>query len=444
MRPWNHHYDSSSQSGHRGVPGRPPFRPPIPPPRPPPLPRPPLHLPRPPLPPLPPPISAEEGHIIDKMAEAYNRNPELVAKVMDAQRDNPRYGFLHENSPLHAYYRWRISQLQGTGIMTGPSQRPPMPPPPRPPLSYLGSSPPMRSPDPSPVPPSAELEGTASCAPGRTRRYFELPAGLMVKAADGFHTPYSALRTADLEAPKFLDSIVACLSDSRDRIPAPELTSELSDALEHFERGVRCIYEEGEDNYITIDKEGWEPGVLEKVLWDRRKSSADRRRWKRAQAKTHCGNMVCSVSDVTESSEDSSESSSDSDSDSDGSSDSSSVVVRPTSVNKALGSDNVGFKMLEKLGWQQGQGLGAAGNGIVEPIRLATRFSSVRGARGRGRGRGRGVERASLGTGRRPAAQPLPDDGADGFESYRQQMSSVYKNSSQWHMQHHDKAADKP
>ncbi|KAJ2069649.1 SURP and G-patch domain-containing protein 1 [Coemansia sp. S2] len=308
------------------------------------------------------------------MAEAYNRNPELVAKVMDAQRDNPRYGFLHENSPLHAYYRWRISQLQGTGIMTGPSQRPPMPPPPRPPLSYLGSSPPMRSPDPSPVPPSAELEGTASCAPGRTRRYFELPAGLMVKAADGFHTPYSALRTADLEAPKFLDSIVACLSDSRDRIPAPELTSELSDALEHFERG----------------------------------------------------------------------SSSDSDSDSDGSSDSSSVVVRPTSVNKALGSDNVGFKMLEKLGWQQGQGLGAAGNGIVEPIRLATRFSSVRGARGRGRGRGRGVERASLGTGRRPAAQPLPDDGADGFESYRQQMSSVYKNSSQWHMQHHDKAADKP
>ncbi|KAJ2880175.1 hypothetical protein H4R27_004881 [Coemansia aciculifera] len=395
------------------------------------------------------------------MAEAYNRNPELVAKVMDAQRDNPRYGFLRESSPLHAYYRWRVSQLQCIGNMAGAGWRPPMPPPPpRPPLSHLSSPPPICSPDPLPVSVqlSVDLKETSGSAPGCTRRYFDLPAGLMVKAADGFHTPYSALRTADLESPKFLDSIVACLSDSGDRIPAPEITSELSDALDHFERGVRCIYEENElqsseDNPIVIDKEGWEPGVLEKVLWDRRKSNADRRRWKRAQAKAHCGNMVCSTSDVSESSEgstgeSSSESDSDSDSDSgsDGSSDSS-VVVRPTSVNKALGSDNVGFKMLAKLGWQQGQGLGAGGNGIVEPIRLATRFSTVRGAgaRGRGRGRGRGVERASLGTGRRPAVQPVPGSGADGFESYRQQMSSVYKNSSQWHMQQRDdNAPDKP
>lgn len=28
----------------------------------------------------------------------------------------------------------------------------------------------------------------------------------------------------------------------------------------------------------------------------------------------------------------------------------------------------IGFKMLQKLGWTEGQGLGAEGSGIVEPI----------------------------------------------------------------------------
>lgn len=33
-----------------------------------------------------------------------------------------------------------------------------------------------------------------------------------------------------------------------------------------------------------------------------------------------------------------------------------------------LREDNIGFKMLQKLGWQEGQGLGSEGTGIVEPI----------------------------------------------------------------------------
>ncbi|KAJ2026998.1 SURP and G-patch domain-containing protein 1 [Coemansia sp. S610] len=445
MRPWEHPYDISGQSGHRGVPNRPPFRPPRPPllpPRPPmQLPRPPMQLSRPPLPPLPPPISAEESLVIDKMAETFNRNPELVAKVMSAQRDNPKYGFLYENSPLHAYYRWRVTQLRCPSNMERAGQRPPVMPPPRPPLDHLGAPPPppMRPPasPPALTQPPDESKGTMGGALERPRQYFELPAGLMLKVADGFRTPYSALRTADIE-----------YLDSPERISAPEITGELSDALDHFERGVCCIYDEGEAvaDPMVIDKEGWEPGVLEKVLWDRRQSSVDSRRWKGAQAKAHCGNLVCSLSDVSESSGSSGDSTSEtsSDSDSDDSSDSS-VVVRPTSVHKALGSDNVGFKMLEKLGWRKGQGLGAAGNGIVEPIRLSTRFSTVRGGRGRGRGRGRGVERASLGTGRRPAPQPLPGGGTDDFESYRKKMSSVYENASHRHMQQGDDVTpDKP
>ncbi|KAJ2343188.1 SURP and G-patch domain-containing protein 1 [Coemansia sp. RSA 2671] len=406
------------------------------------LPRPPMQLSRPPLPPLPPPISAEESLVIDKMAETFNRNPELVAKVMSAQRDNPKYGFLYENSPLHAYYRWRVTQLRCPSNMERAGQRPPVMPPPRPPLDHLGAPPPpppMRPPasPPALTQPPDESKGTMGGALERPRQYFELPAGLMLKVADGFRTPYSALRTADIE-----------YLDSPERISASEITGELSDALDHFERGVCCIYDEGEAvaDPMVIDKEGWEPGVLEKVLWDRRQSSVGSRRWKGTQAKAHCGNLACSLSDVSESSGSSGDSTSEtsSDSDSDDSSDSS-VVVRPTSVHKALGSDNVGFKMLEKLGWRKGQGLGAAGNGIVEPIRLSTRFSTVRGGRGRGRGRGRGVERASLGTGRRPAPQPLPDGGTDDFEFYRKKLSSVYENASHRHMQQGDDVTpDKP
>lgn len=33
-----------------------------------------------------------------------------------------------------------------------------------------------------------------------------------------------------------------------------------------------------------------------------------------------------------------------------------------------LKEDNIGFKMLQKLGWQEGQGLGTEGTGIVEPV----------------------------------------------------------------------------
>lgn len=30
--------------------------------------------------------------------------------------------------------------------------------------------------------------------------------------------------------------------------------------------------------------------------------------------------------------------------------------------------DNIGFKMLQKLGWTEGEGLGSSGSGIVEPV----------------------------------------------------------------------------
>lgn len=33
-----------------------------------------------------------------------------------------------------------------------------------------------------------------------------------------------------------------------------------------------------------------------------------------------------------------------------------------------LKEDNVGFQLLQKLGWKEGAGLGPEGNGILEPV----------------------------------------------------------------------------
>uniref|UniRef100_T1JFT4 G-patch domain-containing protein n=1 Tax=Strigamia maritima TaxID=126957 RepID=T1JFT4_STRMM len=72
-----------------------------------------------------------------------------------------------------------------------------------------------------------------------------------------------------------------------------------------------------------------------------------------------------------------------------------------------LKDDNVGYQMLQKLGWQEGQGLGAEGEGITAPIN--------KGATP--------VGNAGLGQGR-------PDDvqrGDDEYEAYRKRMMLAYR-----------------
>ncbi|KAJ2617130.1 SURP and G-patch domain-containing protein 1 [Coemansia sp. RSA 1365] len=511
----------------------PPGRPPVPPlpgffPRPPGPPHPHLRPPPTSHPTMRPELTTEEHAVIDKMAEAQTRNPELVNMVRKSQIENPKYRFLFEDSPLHSFFQWRVREIQNTAAHHSNIQaplagdRPPMPPPqmplppphqpPRPPpipgIQYRNHPhrppiPPPQSTSPEhwlrphlpPIPPElvgasvlqpallptsndphalAAADSESQCAPPQ---YFELPAGIMIKAINEDYQPYTPLSTEKLEDSVFLESVVPGLSTCTEGMVSPEMTDELEQALDYFEKGVRYIYKEEEfadpvcqskltdtkDDIqsIIIDKEGWEPGVLEKVLWDRRKGSAERRKWRRRQEREKqklAGESVSesSSSSHSDSSSTSSYESSDSESSSSHSSTNSSgscarTSARPTNMNRAIGSDNVGFQLLSKLGWQQGQGLGASSEGITEPIRPPTRFSSVRttprgGARRRGRGRGKQAVRASLGTGRiddpvldkltsadANGADVVANEGNDQFEAYRKQMSSAYKQTTAAH-----------
>ncbi|GIY98242.1 SURP and G-patch domain-containing protein 1 [Caerostris extrusa] len=70
-------------------------------------------------------------------------------------------------------------------------------------------------------------------------------------------------------------------------------------------------------------------------------------------------------------------------------------------------SSNIGYQMLQKLGWSEGQGLGANGGGIVNPVN--------KGAVS--------VENAGLG-------QVRPDDiksDDDEYEAYRKRMMLAYR-----------------
>lgn len=69
--------------------------------------------------------------------------------------------------------------------------------------------------------------------------------------------------------------------------------------------------------------------------------------------------------------------------------------------DKKITDVNVGFKMLQKMGWQEGQGLGTVGAGIKEPVKVG----SITG------GEGLGVE------------EPKEDS----FESFRQRMIQMYR-----------------
>ena len=74
----------------------------------------------------------------------------------------------------------------------------------------------------------------------------------------------------------------------------------------------------------------------------------------------------------------------------------------PPQQPQALTEDNEGHKLLKRMGWQEGSGLGLEGGGIVEPIQET-------------------VKKGKTGIGSTPGSIPSTE-----YSSYRQQLSSEY------------------
>ncbi|XP_011504275.1 PREDICTED: angiogenic factor with G patch and FHA domains 1-like [Ceratosolen solmsi marchali] len=51
--------------------------------------------------------------------------------------------------------------------------------------------------------------------------------------------------------------------------------------------------------------------------------------------------------------------------------------TQQSSLDKHISKDNMGFKMLLKMGWTEGHSLGKSGNGVIEPITLAPVFNKA-------------------------------------------------------------------
>lgn len=73
----------------------------------------------------------------------------------------------------------------------------------------------------------------------------------------------------------------------------------------------------------------------------------------------------------------------------------------------AIGADNIGHKLLSKMGWKEGQGIGTTGTGITAPVQAA------------------GIKQDNLGLGAAPVHEVTSND--DAFEQYRKRMMLGYK-----------------
>eukprot|EP00877_Chromochloris_zofingiensis_P007322 jgi/Chrzof1/2843/Cz12g00250.t1 len=85
------------------------------------------------------------------------------------------------------------------------------------------------------------------------------------------------------------------------------------------------------------------------------------------------------------------------------------VALEHFQERNAIGADNIGHKLLQKMGWKEGEGIGASGLGITTPVAATAA----------------GVKQDNLGLG--AAAHGAVEDTDDAFEQYRKRMMLGYK-----------------
>jgi splicing factor 4 len=85
-------------------------------------------------------------------------------------------------------------------------------------------------------------------------------------------------------------------------------------------------------------------------------------------------------------------------------------------AQSAIGSDNIGHKLLQKMGWKEGKGIGAKEDGRTAPV--------AAGGSG-GAGAAAGMRQDTLGLGAQAHGAVEAND--DPFEQYRKRMQLGYK-----------------
>jgi splicing factor 4 len=86
-----------------------------------------------------------------------------------------------------------------------------------------------------------------------------------------------------------------------------------------------------------------------------------------------------------------------------------------------LGADNIGHKLLQKMGWKEGEGLGGTGGGRTEPV------AAVGGPGGAAVAPGAAGAGSSGGLGLGAAPHAAAEEGDDEFTLYRKRMQTAYK-----------------
>ena len=83
------------------------------------------------------------------------------------------------------------------------------------------------------------------------------------------------------------------------------------------------------------------------------------------------------------------------------------ATAKVLEAKKAIQADNIGHKLLQKMGWREGEGIGATGAGITAPVSAS------------------GIKQDNLGVGAEVHGEVSQDD--DPFEQYCKRMMLGYK-----------------
>jgi splicing factor 4 len=86
-------------------------------------------------------------------------------------------------------------------------------------------------------------------------------------------------------------------------------------------------------------------------------------------------------------------------------------------AQSAIGADNIGHKLLQKMGWKEGKGIGAKEDGRTAPVAAGGAAAAAAAAAG--------MKQDTLGLGAQAHGAVEASD--DPFEQYRKRMMLGYK-----------------